>query len=999
MTMNRENEEQRPVPQTLYGALQKEPNCKCLVLTVLIYGCLAAVTWCRCANVTKIMVNYTKFPIKSTKHISSPCDDGYIYIPVAFMGMLYLVYLVECYHSPIRIDLLHAESQDSVLSKLAQLKMAQPRIWWKAVSYHYVRRKRQITRYRNGDNYTTTQVYYERVNTHSATSHYYYDYCGVRDISKELILEPKIPITKIMLTKGFAFSNIRSATEFEEARSRFFAEQELSDDYMEMREGLDLGYNVNTMLVAVLGNPWFTNRYIYWCLSALLLSWPLRVIIEYKTQYADYQVTKLFGVNYDTPTSGEPIHASMSQLSQPGSYMLAPSYSEALLMDPATPHNDEPERSQENRQAQQRETDIATDMVPSYSEALLYERAEQHDHRNVIVTSTIAGSVPGDATHSSRNPNDPSRQMLSPMPCECHCPCPCHENANDYELRDERSYVEITANSEHLSSGAPPTNVNVVNDTFENEIATLRTTADGRLHPPGNVMPRSMDNFQAEASPSRCGSCGRMSTSTQTINTDILPRVIAKNKSIGSSQTFTSSADFISGVTYEREHVGIIPRDISEPNLRSRTELADALPNGNVRSLENILENEEEPTGSSRGGFVNLTERNPPNERLHAPERHRRFPPSLAHHRSLSLDEASVSPRNASSNGAIPKIEPRSRIMVNPMSNEACWKLPDSRTYFCLKSILKQNRRSYTLVTADEFQNLADQEIINRGIECVDSSFGRTEKGDRSRSRERLNPRRRMPSFEEFMPRDKMYPVYDQKRENTRTLIFASPIQEVFPGDPFGGKNIVPVGNTMEYIAREDSVHPSRSPAIRDTRCVPDGYIGERTGRVPAEPLRADSVACPPRAAHHSYRHERDLRFLLHGRNPSTTVDTNVDVRVRVDEMPPLPPPRAYRNDVTLPPYGGPLSERAKRWSTSSNEYDDTRSHEGNPADFYTPDRRHQLNPHRLNRPGLTRSFRERRPKLVHTDRNFRRSFTGRVEDYRIENELRRANFSMETSL
>lgn len=478
------------------------------------------------------------------------------------------------------------------------------------------------------------------------------------------------------------------------------------------------------------------------------------------------QVTKLFGVNYDTPTSGEPIHASMSQLSQPGSYMLAPSYSEALLMDPATPRNDEPEQNQENRQAQRRETDVGTDMVPSYSEALLYERAEQHDHRNAIVTNTVAGNVPSDATRPSCNVNDPSRQMLSPMPCECHCPCPCHENAN--ELRNERSYVEIAANSEHLLPNVPPKNVNVANDTFESEIATLRTTADGRLHPPGNVVPRSMDNLQAEASPSRCGSCGRISTSTQTINTDVLPRVIAKNKSIGSSQTFTSSADFISGVTYEREHVGTIPRDISEPNLRSRTELTDAFLNGNVRSLENILENEEESTGGSRAGFVNLPERNLPNERLHAPERHRRFPPSLAHHRSLSLDEASVSPRNANSNGAIPKIEPRSRIMVNPMSNEACWKLPDSRTYFCLKSILKQNRRSYTLVTADEFQNLADQEVINRGVECVDSSFGRHEKDDRSRSRERLNPRRRMPSFEEFMPRDKMYPVYDQKRESTR---------------------------------------------------------------------------------------------------------------------------------------------------------------------------------------------------------------------------------------
>ena len=69
-----------------------------------------------------------------------------------------------------------------------------------------------------------------------------------------------------------------------------------------MREGLDLGYNFNPItLVAVLGNPWFTNSYVYWCLSALLLSWPLRIIIEYKTQYADYQVISQlmrFGSNF-----------------------------------------------------------------------------------------------------------------------------------------------------------------------------------------------------------------------------------------------------------------------------------------------------------------------------------------------------------------------------------------------------------------------------------------------------------------------------------------------------------------------------------------------------------------------------------------------------------------------------------------------------------------------------------------------------------------------------
>ncbi|XP_018397450.1 PREDICTED: uncharacterized protein LOC108775544 isoform X2 [Cyphomyrmex costatus] len=940
--MNRENEEQRPVSQTLCGALQKEPNCKCLVLTVLIYGCLAAITWCRCANVTKIMVNYTKFPIKSTRHVSSPCDDGYIYIPVAFMGMLYLVYLVECYHSPIRIDLLHAESQDSVLSKLVQLKMAQPRIWWKAVSYHYVRRKRQITRYRNGDNYITTQIYYERVNTHSATTHYYYDYCGVKDISKELVLEAKIPITKITLTKGFAFSNIRSATEFEEARSRFFAEQELNDDYMEMREGLDLGYNVSTMLVAVLGNPWFTNHYIYWSLSALLLSWPLRVIIEYKTQYADYQVTKLFGVNYDTPTSGEPIHASISQLSQPGSYMLAPSYSEALLMEPATTRN-ESEQRQENWQNRE-EMNVATDIVPSYSEALLYECAEQYDNRNTTMNNAYAGCTNSTILRSADDP----MQILPLMPCECHCPCPCHGNANEYEMKmNERSYIEIATSRDHL-----PTSTQI-GDTFENELATLRTTADGRLHPPANPV-ASSNNLQIEASPSRCSNCGRISASTQTINADTFPRIVARKKSNESSQT--TSADFIPNMISEREHRTIL-RDISEPNLRLQSELANTYPKENVRSLENILENEEDLPGAGKASCVNV-EMILLHERQY-PERQRRFPvsPSLTHHRSLSLDETTVSPKNLST---IPKTEPRSRIMVNPILNEACWKLPNSKTYYCLKSILKQNKRS----------------------------SGRGEKGnndvridklvDHSHSREKLNPiRRRMPSFEEFRSeRDKMY-INDQKQEST------SPIQEVFPGDPFGGKDIVPVRNLRECSVREgdsanDSamlIRPNRSLTVQDARSLP---IDCSTMNL----LRPDSITYSlPHITHSSWNngHERKLQYLLHNRYPFEAMGTSA----KVEET-----SRGHRNDVSFLSYNRLHSERTNRWSTSSNEYDD-RSREGHPK--YLSNRRRQA-------AGLTRSLTERRPKVARLNRNFRRSFTGRMEDYRMEN-AKRTNFSIETSL
>jgi len=485
-----------------------------------------------------------------------------------------------------------------------------------------------------------------------------------------------------------------------------------------------------------------------------------------------HQVTKLFGVNYDTPTSNEPIHASMSQLSQPGSYMLAPSYSEALLMDPATPRNDGLTSEQQNWPMQATETNVATDMVPSYSEALLYERAEQFDQQNATMniksrktndTTTTSHNIVEQTADDVRSCPSSGQTMLPGMPCECHCPCPCHENSNNYNIQtDERSYVKMNPSENLHVSNLPTCNLStsVVNDTFENEIATLRTTADGRLHPPAvTLFHRSIDN-QIEASPSKCGSCGRISASTQTINSDqFSSRRIMKNKSNGSSQTSFTSAVF------EREH-GAIPRDISEPNLRSRSEQTNAYLKNNIRSLENILEEE-------LAASANKTTANASLPKFYGFEqRQRRFPVSR---RSLSLDEADVSPtRCANNNGAIPKYESRSRIMVNPMSNEACWKLPNSKTYFCLKSILKQNRRRYTLVTADEFQNLAD---ANRDRECIDN-FDRSEKSDheiqsdrsvvRPRSKEKLNPRRRMPSFEEFMSeRNKMY-VGDQKRESFR---------------------------------------------------------------------------------------------------------------------------------------------------------------------------------------------------------------------------------------
>ncbi|XP_008207025.2 serine-rich adhesin for platelets [Nasonia vitripennis] len=811
--MNRENEEQKPLPQSLCGALQKEANCKCLVLSVLIYGCLAAVTWCRCANVTKIVINFSTFPIRSTKYVS-PCDDGYIYIPVAFMGMLYLVYLVECYHSPIRIDLLHAEGQSGVLAKLTQLRLAQPTIWWKAISYHYVRRKRQIMRYRNGDNFTTTQVYYERVNSHAATSFYFYDYCGSKDISKELVLDPKIPITKITLSKGFAFSNVRSATEFEEARSRFFAEQEFRDDYMEMREGLDLGCNFSPItLVAVLGNPWFTRSYVYWCLSALLLSWPLRIIIECNTQYVDYQVTKLFGVNYDTPTNIQ-IHTSASQLSAPGSYMLAPSYSEALLMEPAAlPTNRAVPTTTESA--------TASDMVPSYSEALLYDRATAEHQPDFEERQKLRA---------------PLYQQLQQRTATgiVVCECPCH-GLVDHASHAYDGHEYVSQESLQLEESPATAGEEDVDSADSGGISRAESSQRLRRASTDHESPvTSCASGSLRADARICQSC-------------------LNDASTGRRST-TSEHEAVTVATVEprlQQRRRCIVRDYSEPDLRRSTEIlgeaAMSFLRANGRSLENIMENDESENPlnlraiAERAEALVLEESNSSSS-SQPPRNTGAIPKRMAVDKPSTSTTTTITTSSSSS----------SRVTVNPIA-EAVKRLPSSRsTYFCLKSILKQNRRRFTLVTPEELQSLtrAGEQAGQIGL-CG---------GDDEEDGEECNCDGCRPELErpDSLRIDRQRPLSCQsltyRRENSRTLIYASPIQSVCPSDPFGGRNVVPSENPPDY---EEALNLPVLSRLR--RSLTERDTTAAAAALESASSNAGSSAAASKRASHAWKHRRTL--------------------------------------------------------------------------------------------------------------------------------------------
>ncbi|XP_068631130.1 transmembrane protein 151B-like [Battus philenor] len=395
----------------------------------MIVGCLGSVAWCNTAEIDRelidlnteqieinndiIMLNNfsSRFPIKRTVR-ESPCDVGYAYIPIAFVLLLYLVYLVECYHSTARIQLARRVDVAAVSARVHAMRNATPRVWWKAICYHYVRRKRQVTRYRNGDAYTTTQVYYERVNTHSASTSFAHACCGQRDASRNLVLDSKTPITKVRFSKGFAFANIEAASEFEDQRSRFFAEHERFDDFMEMREGLDL-IGVSSFKEYMVAYreadrcPWYSSQILFWTLSCLLLSWPLRIVIECNTAYVHYTITKIFGTNYELDPSRQlDLDTHLSDTLPP---VPAPNYAwnladeqSAVLCSAPRPTRTLPLSHASTVDSLELFAAIRGNcaLVPSYSEAMRIDAALREDPGEITTNTGVLVDIESEDRHN-----------------------------------------------------------------------------------------------------------------------------------------------------------------------------------------------------------------------------------------------------------------------------------------------------------------------------------------------------------------------------------------------------------------------------------------------------------------------------------------------------------------------------------------------------------------------------------------------------------------------
>lgn len=167
---------------------------------------------------------------------------------------------------------------------------------------------------------------------------------------------------------------------------------------MEAREGLDL---LNApfrehMIACVDGRhlPWYVSQPAFWLFSCLLLSWPLRVLIEHRTAYMHLHVCKVFGTRSGPQPALLPSNASASSSS---SGSLLPRRQSGIIS--TLPHastvfslNDLDCVAQNN-----------CIVVPSYSEALLLN-AEGSGGK-------LAGSAKSLTFLSSATPLSPSASL------------------------------------------------------------------------------------------------------------------------------------------------------------------------------------------------------------------------------------------------------------------------------------------------------------------------------------------------------------------------------------------------------------------------------------------------------------------------------------------------------------------------------------------------------------------------------------------------------------
>ncbi|KAI2806180.1 hypothetical protein BLOT_005191, partial [Blomia tropicalis] len=97
-----------PRRQSLWQAITRNFHGRCLTLTVLICTCMLITFWCQVERINQLIIDlkileYRLFAFGDEN--DDACDESLSMLPIICMVMLYIGYLVECWHCTTRLVL------------------------------------------------------------------------------------------------------------------------------------------------------------------------------------------------------------------------------------------------------------------------------------------------------------------------------------------------------------------------------------------------------------------------------------------------------------------------------------------------------------------------------------------------------------------------------------------------------------------------------------------------------------------------------------------------------------------------------------------------------------------------------------------------------------------------------------------------------------------------------------------------------------------------------
>jgi len=178
---------------------------------------------------------------------------------------------------------------------LDQLREARPNFYWNIECYHYETRSRQVAYTMNGQTYYQTQVYQEKVVTHTASRAYIPK--SVEDRSPSYGYLKEYDITKLKLNKKYQFANNETMNDWKKKRAQFVQENK-NDVFQDVTDHMDIPGYQDVFLVQLRPGlrPFWMNYSVYIIASVLCCSPLFRCCMNSKVGKKSYTLVKVISI-------------------------------------------------------------------------------------------------------------------------------------------------------------------------------------------------------------------------------------------------------------------------------------------------------------------------------------------------------------------------------------------------------------------------------------------------------------------------------------------------------------------------------------------------------------------------------------------------------------------------------------------------------------------------------------------------------------------------------